>query len=1510
MGLKEAYYAIEDAYYGVLDKINEAVPVYKVIDPIDKVIPSMILLIVIILTIAGGTIILSQQQGQASTLVTLEFRDKDSRQLVSGAQLSLSIAGKGYSFTTSATGTVSFEAVPGQSAILSASAKGYQKLDQNFTVEKELFKSFLLQQNVLPGEKDKDIYFADDSGRMLDGKLVTVYLSCSTGALFTQAPCAGGSLQSGNAKAVCTTSNGQVSVLGKFIPKNCGKLLARASLAGYDDKDFEVGDGFTIKFSAAESAKGNAAITVKDEKGNPVDGAMISLYESSGILSVKKLSSYGRAEFEGIKIGSYYASAEKDGYVNSGTQNFTVSADSTANAAIILASAASQSNAFLNVWVKDKQSNSPITGAIISLRNSAGQFVGNNTTDSNGYSRYAVPAGQYHIGARMDASYLGAETDLNLYKGDNNSFLQLERMTSQNSGVLIVNVVDEDDKNVSGAEVFLYESENGKKGFLANYASRVTDLLGIAKWTGVEEKEFIASARKSLAIGDSTAFTVKKAEQNKVKIKITIGETTLNISAFDSDGKPVPNAQAEFRSIGGALVGSVLLKSDGTLSQKLKADKTVYAVISSPNYMPWVSQTIELKPNDAVSIKAILQARVPTGKPKIEFLGAFDAANSNVPATELKTGNSYLLKWSLQIPERGPNGESLSQAGVHVRLGKSENGKQNLMANDQIYFKSIGVPAAPALKGTSYSPGASDGYSFDSKNTTNSDFKWANVVLDSANSAQYTITAIGTVRDTAVLGDSLMVQWRAWLKTQDGTYITTPEDATVTGEQQLFYAATNSQEYFAGIASSCNSELCYTGENLINLDQKEVVKSSSSAGSVFSLRVSSPHTLSFTLLSDSDNTYVNPQLYVKALDYSGNDSDSLKISAYKIVGTDNVPHSAQFASGAEVTKIEGLEVGSNWKKGGKLQADINLALSGNSSAILRVYVISNSQRVQINGNDAKEITLNPGPSSPLNVSVFPQRLFSGITQDLNATVKDDKGIELYKALVSVSRRIYSQTNQIGQAETGNDGNASFKIQDSYLGENSSIIVSASKAGFATATATIGVSGNGSVISVDPAKITASVTPTQQQTPEIPITIQNNTGFDLDLNGLQLIQSTSTTDSQTAWGEYLDVYTMNRAVASFVQTPAIPIKAHSSVTKNFFMAKLLTGTITPVKALGTLRFITKMPQGSSRWITDVPVEISVGYSGNSIDSLGCLSIDQPDWTTATLQTISSHEFTLTNNCTSGGSPIQLQNLKATISWNGNILGNVQLKLDDPQASQSITQSLKQNSFTLFYPTVGKGSQSIPKEYLGMITFNPFTGNVGQTAKFSVQIRAELASQSGTTIVQTNRDVSGQIGIIDLKQCISLSPAPQTGITVGDSAPSNYTVSADCGSASVNVRLCWGDNGCKGGTAEGGISVSPIEFPLTKGGSQTITVSKQTIPGIYGITMQAKAENGSWIPLPTKTMKAIVNPSQNQYFSLDKYEFNLPAIGEKDMVYLTNTGYQGLVSVKASKCDWKTAQEKGF
>ena len=51
--LKDFYFRLEDSHYSLLDKIQTKIPVYAVVDPLDKVVPSFGIILVIVVGVLG-----------------------------------------------------------------------------------------------------------------------------------------------------------------------------------------------------------------------------------------------------------------------------------------------------------------------------------------------------------------------------------------------------------------------------------------------------------------------------------------------------------------------------------------------------------------------------------------------------------------------------------------------------------------------------------------------------------------------------------------------------------------------------------------------------------------------------------------------------------------------------------------------------------------------------------------------------------------------------------------------------------------------------------------------------------------------------------------------------------------------------------------------------------------------------------------------------------------------------------------------------------------------------------------------------------------------------------------------------------------------------------------------------------------------------------------------------------------------------------------------------------------
>ncbi len=77
--IKDLYYHLEDKYYDLIDRISTHVPIYKVTDAIDKVVPSFALLLLVIAVLIGYALIsftpaIMPKKAEISVLV--EYRDR------------------------------------------------------------------------------------------------------------------------------------------------------------------------------------------------------------------------------------------------------------------------------------------------------------------------------------------------------------------------------------------------------------------------------------------------------------------------------------------------------------------------------------------------------------------------------------------------------------------------------------------------------------------------------------------------------------------------------------------------------------------------------------------------------------------------------------------------------------------------------------------------------------------------------------------------------------------------------------------------------------------------------------------------------------------------------------------------------------------------------------------------------------------------------------------------------------------------------------------------------------------------------------------------------------------------------------------------------------------------------------------------------------------------------------------------------------------------------------------
>ncbi len=222
MGLKDLYHSLEDKWYAFLDKVDGVVPIYRVIDPLDKIVPSFLLLIIMafLVTVWFSAGILNVGGLGGKPDVVLNFRDEQGNNL-SGVTATISYGENTLTKTANSVGNVVLNGIPlGTSLSVTVNDPRFDPLSENQTVEKSNEKLIftLASKSITPSELS--FQFVDTGGLSLGGKNIDVQLTCTSGTDLPQSQ--------------YTVTTG---VLSLMPPSDCGTLVGSVNVNGYVKKD-------------------------------------------------------------------------------------------------------------------------------------------------------------------------------------------------------------------------------------------------------------------------------------------------------------------------------------------------------------------------------------------------------------------------------------------------------------------------------------------------------------------------------------------------------------------------------------------------------------------------------------------------------------------------------------------------------------------------------------------------------------------------------------------------------------------------------------------------------------------------------------------------------------------------------------------------------------------------------------------------------------------------------------------------------------------------------------------------------------------------------------------------------------------------------------------------------------------------------------------------------------------------------------------------------------------------
>ncbi len=1289
--IKGIYQSGEDLYYDVLDGINDTVPVYSIIDPIDKAFPSFaLLLIAFILLVSGGLFALFGGVELFPPADTLTITVLDSKNAgIEGAKVTFSKGSEEIAtLTTNAKGF--------------ATQAGFKKGDNvDVTVEKDAYLtvSRRIAINELPKTEvtqlqkeseaftEKTITLVDDLGSPAREAL-TLEFRCSN----TFAPSIG-------TKELSARDAGVAKV---NVPGNCERLTVSVtdSVKYRDISGINVtGEDEVIRLQEAEpeGQTGTITVNVTDTAGTGLDNIQVNLYKYAELARDPHVgpidstfTSGGQAKFTKA-AGDYVIKTYDSAGVYSETTSDKLRLQAGGSQVVAL-KLVEGIKGKIKVKVVDKASQNPVGNAKVKLVYGNNQELTTQTVNSDGEAQFSISREvEYKAIATAKDYALGTVAGLRI--SDTVYKVEVSRCTPTTCGSLRVKVTDQDNNPIQNATVALY---NAQTNSISGHDTRPTDINGIAKFRGVSSDTYYAFAFKEGFSGrsDASSFDSAKAESAEADliVKMEVGEGIVAVSVKDSGGSTIPFAQVSiFDARSGLLVKSDFTDNNGSKEFTLRADKKVYAVVSRKDDTSFATYTTTIKPvipSGTQAFDVTLEKRILKDNVELLFNGLY---LNGQRANTLKAGLTYTARLKLLMPEE----KDYRSVGVHIRTGDDV-----LMEKDKLFIKEVKAPRTSQTRATRLEPEAG-GFDEADYDVTAGDAKWVNLYWSGSQAGVYEIEAEVGVRDSAAIGDRLPLYYRAWGEKREGDRDRFPVDETVVKE---LYANTKQELFQVDTITLCDDSFCFAATIT---DEKEGL--TESITETYNARVFNPYNLRFAITNSSDSRiHNNANLRVSNLD------KVVKFFDYKLTNAET-RETGGVLNGFE---FPFLSVGNLGPKS-SIRFDAGFTPQKAGNGIINIRLVSDQALVY-----NKAITVIVSSPNELDAQISPETFLSGVENDITVTVKDRANqLEVEGAMVKVKDR---HGNLVDSAPTGIDGVAKVTLPGQRPGEKLKIEVE--KPNYNVKVIEVQVSDK--LLEIKPDQIGAGLNTKSKLVSEEKFSIRNIAPYSLTIKNIYLsgnFRNVIDTGKVRAWLEnsYKGMVLKPDEKQEFTLKTYLTEDARVLAERKSFDAELtvIAGNF------------------GQEWLFNVPVKIAVGL-GEEVDNPACLIVTKSEWVTSTTGKPKYTEVQIQNNCTIAGKPVPLMDLEAKVDWKGNQIGTYSLTFNlDTDNKEGQKAELRSGYFRKLVGTI-KQEQVIS----AILTFTPF-GGVNGVANAEVTIQATnpldaedqvLTNKIKTTITATNLD----------------------------------------------------------------------------------------------------------------------------------------------------------------------------
>jgi len=603
--IKGVYYFFEDKWYGFLDVIAKKIPVYKIIDPIDRIIPSFLLFLFIILVLfLGGLYFVNFSESMQYSFLVVDSKTKLG---IGGAGLLGQINGIEFEIFTDESGSARAYASSSYSirdvaeGILFGTKKG---LYGNFTAKKEGYSDFSAQLPMdareiqIELEKLKVVTPTTDNRGGLEGDYsdtaVVILIDSETKRIIAD--------QTGDAHITFRCANKTINPItaydsddgeadGRFTlnAANCWFSVTEAVASGYEEasglpltlnKDRSESI-IELKKIIASSGKGKIKVYVSEKNSSPKK--MIPLAQVTAINSAGNSAGIAFTDNSGVAIitdleqGRYKLTAmSPDGnYVSVGIDaniGAAVTFGATTEAIIVMEKIIPENKRMLKFRIEDWAAGTIVSGAKayvqkVSASSSGKEVLGEAsvscvnscTSDANGIITIkgltTLDAGLIVVSISK-AGYVTKFLQPVLMKLDESPLsILLEAVTNSPSNSGSAKIIVKNSANnvlMQGASAYLYIDSNelGIKKIRVLKDGVTTNANGEAVYLGLpfgSLYKYSAKASIYTANSDFSAQQTIASAGNQItfNIGLSLSVATINLQLLDYSGTPISASAAQ-----------------------------------------------------------------------------------------------------------------------------------------------------------------------------------------------------------------------------------------------------------------------------------------------------------------------------------------------------------------------------------------------------------------------------------------------------------------------------------------------------------------------------------------------------------------------------------------------------------------------------------------------------------------------------------------------------------------------------------------------------------------------------------------------------------------------------------------------------------------------------------------------------------------------------------------------------------------------------------------------------